>query len=60
MNTIEVPVCIHSLSAAIEARLPSLSLDSSPAEILALIALFDRVDDALDRLAAAAGVPVEA
>jgi hypothetical protein len=53
METISVPVNLTSLSAAIEARVASLTPDSPPEGILAIIGLLETLEAALDRLALA-------
>jgi hypothetical protein len=53
MDTISVPVNIVSLSAAISARADALTPDSSPEDVLAIVALLETIEATLDRLAAA-------
>jgi hypothetical protein len=50
-DLIAVPVNLVSLGAAVTARVDALTVDSDPNEVLAVIALLETLDDALDRLA---------
>jgi hypothetical protein len=57
MESISVPVNLVSLSAAISARLAALTPDSNPDDVLAVIALVDKLERTLDRLALAFNPP---
>jgi hypothetical protein len=52
-ETIAVPVNMVSLSAAISSRLAALTPESNPDDVLAVIALVDKLERTLDRLAIA-------
>jgi len=51
--TIEVPINLESLSAAIYARVEALTVDSPTDDLWAIIGLVGKLETALDRLARA-------
>jgi hypothetical protein len=53
METINVPVSIASLSAAISARVAALTTETSPDDVWAILGLIRVLESAVDRLALA-------